>query len=94
MQLENMVFWIDLRAVDTQLYIEFNPLSQHFLNIETQIIQLCINEVKNWKIQNKLQLNQNKTESLVVQTRYKFQSGSVDRMSWGESESQVVCGCD
>ena len=79
-------FWIHLYADDTQLYIEFNPLSQHFMDIETKIIE-CLNEVKNWMIQNKLQLNQNKTETLVVQTRNNFESWSVDRMSLGDRES-------
>ena len=38
-------------------------------------------------IQNKLQLSQNKTETLVVQSRNIFESWSVDRMSLSESES-------
>ena len=66
-------FQIHLYADDTQLYIEFNPLSQDISSIEQQIVE-CLAEIKDWMTANKLKLNPNKTEVLIASSVNRFSS--------------------
>ena len=61
-------FSVHLYADDTQMYIEFNPLFQDIASIESKIIA-CLQEIKNWITLNRLKLNPDKTEALIIQTR-------------------------
>ena len=76
-------FHIHLYADDTQLYIEFNPLYENLSNIEQRIIA-CLNDIKNWMTSNKLKLNQDKTEILIVQTKNNFSSWTVPSITLSE----------
>jgi len=76
-------FHIHLYADDTQLYIEFNPLYENLSNIEQRIIA-CLNDIKNWMKSNKLKLNQDKTEILIVQTKNNFSSWTVPSITLSE----------
>ena len=58
-------FNIHMYADDSQLYIEFNPLSQNIDDVEEKIIH-CLQEIKEWMLSNKLKLNPEKTEALAV----------------------------
>ena len=68
-------FNIHLYADDTQLYIEFNPLHDQYQNIEQRIIN-CFEEVSCWMSDNKLKLNPNKTEVVVVKSKNNFDTGT------------------
>ena len=69
-------FNIHLYADDTQLYIEFNPISQDLTRVEERIIR-CLREITSWMTRNKLKLNPNKTEALIAQVRSKFSHNTV-----------------
>ena len=81
-------FNIHMYADDTQLYIEFNPLFQDLSSIEERIIQ-CFQDIKNWMIQNKLKLNQSKTEALIVQTKTNYSSCSINSVKLGTRGDSV-----
>ena len=49
-------------ADDTQLYISIEPTNVHDL---VNTLELCINDVKTWMLENKLKLNDEKTEVLL-----------------------------
>ena len=57
-----------LYADDTQLYLSFSPnnCSDQIDNITK--MESCINDIKDWMVQNRLQLNDNKTEFLIIGT--------------------------
>ena len=76
-------FSIHMYADDTQLYIEFNPLSQDFSTVEERIIK-CFQDIKRWMSQMKLKLNQDKTEALVVQSKYNYSSYNIDSVQLGD----------
>ena len=74
-------FQIHLYADDTQLYIEFNPLSQDISSIEQQIVE-CLAEIKDWMTANKLKLNPNKTEVLIASSVNRFSNWSNNGLSF------------
>ena len=73
-------FYIHLYADDTQLYIEFNPLSQNINCIEEQILE-CLAEIKDWMTTNKLKLNPDKTEVLIASSVNRFSNWSNNSLS-------------
>ena len=81
-------FNIHMYADDTQLYIEFNPLFRDLSTIEERITN-CFEDIKTWMTQNKLKLNQNKTEALVVQTKNSYSSCPVDSIQLDNAADPV-----
>ena len=75
------IFSIHLYADDTQLYIEFNPLSQSIDLIEERIVD-CLTEIKEWMTANKLKLNSDKTEVLIASSVNRFNSCLKDSISF------------
>ena len=58
-------------ADDTQLYNDSSPSG---IYSTVQRVQTCISDVKDWMNQNKLKLNDDKTEVLLIQTKSSFKS--------------------
>ena len=52
-------------ADDTKLNISFDSCN---IDSAIEIIQHCTNDIQSWMVQNKLQLNEGKTEALLVAT--------------------------
>ena len=57
---------IHLYADDTQLYISFSPLSNEDTNLAMMRLQACFVTVHTWMIANKLKLNANKTDAILI----------------------------
>ena len=55
-----------LYADDSQLYVEFNKSS---MASSLQHLELCIDGIKSWMLQNILKLNEDKTEVIVFRSR-------------------------
>ena len=55
-----------LYADDTQLHLSFNPCNPMNENIALQNISNCIAAIKKWMFDNKLQLNDGKTDFIVI----------------------------
>ena len=81
-------FSIHLYADDTQLYIEFNPLTQDMLSVEEKIIN-CLEDIKNWMTSNKLKINPDKTETLIAQARDNFSTRSVNSLRLSTDEEAI-----
>ena len=54
-----------LYADNTQLYLPFS-LSDYSAEEAVRIMEDCINDVNKWMLQNKLKLNDDKTELLII----------------------------
>ena len=65
-------------ADDTQLYASFNPRSLKSKAHCIQILEKCISHIKFWMQNNLLKINDNKTEVMVVSTRYFLNKGLSD----------------
>ena len=56
-------------ADDTQLYLSFKPLGNTAQANAIQAMEKCIDAVRKWMIQDRLMINDDKTEFLLVGTR-------------------------
>ena len=59
---------IQLYADDTQSYIALETSSSTGEQVAIETIQACISEIRSWMLLNKLQLNDGKTEFLLIST--------------------------
>ena len=59
---ELFIFYAD----DTQLYISFSPLSNEDTHSAMMRLQACVVAIQNWMIVNKLKLNADKTDAILI----------------------------
>ena len=59
-----------LYADDTQLYLSFTYCPNHTSNAK-ETVELCVKDIGDWMLCNKLKLSHDKTELLVVSSRYR-----------------------
>ena len=60
-----------LYADDTQKYLSFTSNCPNHTSNAKETVELCVKDIGDWMLRNKLKLNQNKTELLVVGSRYR-----------------------
>lgn len=59
-----------LYADDTQLYMAFKPSSQKCAQDASEVLEGCIKDIRSWMYQNKLKLNDGKTEYLLIGNKH------------------------
>jgi len=60
-----------LNADDTQLYLSFTSNCPNNASNAKETVELCVKVIGDWMLCNRLKLNQDKTELLVVGSRYR-----------------------
>ena len=73
-------------ADDTQLYISFNPVDKTSEADAVIAIENCIRDVRAWMRDDKLMLNDDKTEFLIIGTERQLSKVSVDKIKIGQAE--------
>ena len=75
-------------ADDTQLYISFNPVDNTSEADAVIAIEFenCIRDVRLWMRDDKLLLNDDKTEFLIIGTERQLLRVSVDKIKIGQAE--------
>ena len=58
-------------ADDTQLYLSFNSLSGDDQDYSAAQVESCVRDIDTWMSCNKLNLNRDKTELLVIRLNYR-----------------------
>ena len=71
-------------ADDTQLYLSFRPLERTCEAEALDAMEKCITDVRSWMINDKLMLNDDKTEFLVIGTSKQLSKVSVSRIWVGD----------
>ena len=70
---------------NTQLYLSFNADSACSQNDAVEAMEQCIQTLRSWIIKDKLPLNDNKTEFMIIGTRKLLAKVNIDGISVGES---------
>ena len=72
-------------ADDTQLYVAFKPDLEHAANA-VAAMEACINDIKKWMLADRLKINDDKTEFLVIGTRQQLEKVNIDSINVGTVE--------
>ena len=72
-------------ADDTQLYLAFKPGNHANETAAVSSIQSCIRDLQNWMLIDKLKLNPDKTEFLILGTRQQLEKVITSHLVVGES---------
>ena len=72
-------------ADDTQLYLSFNADSACSQKDAVEAMEQCIKAIQSWMIKNKIRMNDNKTEFMIIGTRKQPAKVNIDGFSVGES---------
>jgi exonuclease III len=60
-----------LYADDTQLYVTFSPISEENMEIAIYNTEKCVNTIETWMMENKLKMNNRKTDLIVFSSPYR-----------------------
>ena len=71
--------------VDTQLYLAFKPGDHPNETAAVSSILSCIRDVQNWMLMDRLKLNPDKTEFLILGTRQQLEKAITSHLVAGES---------
>ena len=71
-------------ADDSQLYISFKPATMIEQSAAIKAMQDCITDIRKWMLADKLKLNDNKTEFIIIGTRQQLAKISVDSLCIGD----------
>ena len=75
-------------ADDTQLYIMFKPTMENLV-LSVSTLQMCIKEIQDWMLANKLKLNDDKSEVMLLGTRQQLAKLDMDQFKIGECNITV-----
>ena len=73
-------------ADDTQLYLAFKPGNYANKTAAVLSIQSCIHDLQNWMLIDRLKLNPDKTEFLILRTRQPLEKVITSHLVVGEVE--------
>ena len=70
-------------ADDTQLYLSFNTLNEEDRVCTVAQVESCVRDIDHWMASNRLKLNNDKTELLVISSKYQLSRPLLDGISVG-----------
>jgi len=77
-------------ADDTQLYMSFRPGTNDSEQAAVRALEACIHDVRSWMINNRLMINDSKTEFLLVGTQFQLKKVNIDSIEVGNSTVMPV----
>ena len=66
------------------LYLSFKPNSSSSQSEAIERMELCIKTIRAWMITDKLKLNDDKTEFLIIGTRQQLSKVHIEKLSVGD----------
>jgi len=71
-------------ADDTQLYLSFKPDTTSSQSDAIEAMELCIKAIRAWMITDKLKLNDDKPEFLIIGIRQQLSKVDIEKLSVGD----------
>ena len=75
---------------DTQLYLSFSPVVNGSQADAISAVENCIRDVRQWMLEDKLMLNDDKTEVLLIGTLKQLAKTSIESIKVGEVDVKLV----
>ena len=72
-------------ADNTQLYLSFKPGSNVTQAAAVEALENCISDIRAWMLHDKLMINDDKTEFLIIGTKQQLAKLSVDNLKIGST---------
>ena len=76
---------VHVYADDTQLYLAFKPDCALSTNEAISAMEACVREIRVWVLCDKLKINDDKTEVIIIGTRQQLARVQVDRLTVGDA---------
>lgn len=77
-------------ADDTQLYLSFSPNNSADQDIAVTTMEKCIADIRNWMLNDKLKLNDEKTEFIIIGTPQQLSKVTIANLKVGDSSITPV----
>ena len=71
-------------ADNTQLYVSFNANSRDDQSAAVEAMQRCIMDIREWMLSDRLKLNDDKTEFVLVGSRQQLAKVNIDALHVGD----------
>ena len=81
---------IHMYADDTQLYLPFDPNSAEGELLARHRVEKCISEMKSWMLSNKLKLNDEKSELLILSPKQQIRRVMDESIKVGDTVVKAV----
>ena len=79
-----------LYADDTQLYLFFKSSSLEHKELSVATIQACVRDIDRWMTENKLKLNKDKTELVIIGSQHRPKP-QLDKLTFGSESVSRKC---
>jgi hypothetical protein len=73
-------------ADDTQLYVSFSPDSSASMELALNSMTNCLADIRKWMLTDKLKLNDDKTELLLIGTKKQLNKVNIDSIAVGSTD--------
>ena len=72
-------------ADDTKLYLAFRPGDRATQDSAVAAMEACIQDVREWVIKDKLKINDDKSEFIIIGTQAQLKKVDIDNLAVGDS---------
>ena len=83
--IENHLPDVHCYADDTQLYVSFSPKDELGPDDALAAMERCVEEIRRWMIRNRLLMNNDKTEFLLIGTKQQFAKVNINHVKVGST---------
>ena len=73
-------------ADDTQLYLAFKPDNGASQQLAIGTMEACIHDLRSWMIEDKLMINDDKTEFILIGTNQQLEKVKIEKLTVGQCE--------
>ena len=73
-------------ADDTQIYLAFKPDNSASQTTAISTMEACIDDLRRWMIEDKLMINDDKTEFILIGTKQQLEKVKIQKLSVGQCE--------